>query len=62
MNKYSSIVKIEFDGNEFEADSIEEYVEKIILSFKEEFNIELDEHEISNIFNITTQKFEVGSF
>ena len=62
MNKYSSIVKIEFDGNEFEADSIEEYVEKIILSFKEEFNIELDEHEISNIFNITTQKFEVVSF
>ena len=61
MNKYSSIVRIEFDGNEFEADSKEEYIKKVILGFKEKFNIELDEHEIRNIFNITTQKFEVGS-
>ena len=49
MNKYSSIVRIEFDGNEFEADSKEEYIKKVILSFKEEFNIELDEHEIEVI-------------
>lgn len=62
MNTYSSIVRIEFDGNEFEADSKEEYIKKVILSFKEEFNIELDEHEITNIFNITEMKFEFGSF
>ena len=55
-------MRIEFDGNEFEADSKEEYIKKVILGFKEKFNIELDEHEIRNIFNITTQKFEVGSF
>ena len=62
MNTYSSIVRIEFDGNEFEADSKDEYIKKVILSFKEEFNFELDEHEITNIFNITEMKFEFGSF
>ena len=46
MNTYSSIVRIEFDGNEFEADSKEEYIKKVIENFKEEFDIDLDESEI----------------
>jgi len=49
MNKYSSIVKIEFAGNKFEAESIEEYVEKVIDSFKDGLDIEIDESEIHDI-------------
>lgn len=46
MTKYQSLVKLEFAGNEFEADSKEEYIKKVIENFKEEFDIDLDESEI----------------
>ena len=49
MTKYSSIVKIEFAGNIFEAESKEEYIRKVMESFKDEHCIDLDESEIHDI-------------
>ena len=49
MKKYTSLVKLEFGGNEFHAKSKEEYIKKVILSFKQEFDIELNESEIQDI-------------
>lgn len=47
--EYTSLVKIEFGGNNFKAESKNEYIQKVILSYKEEFNIDLDESEILDI-------------
>tara|TARA_R100001143_G_C3235224_1_gene76569 strand:+ start:160 stop:330 length:171 start_codon:yes stop_codon:yes gene_type:complete len=49
MTKYSSFVKLEFDGNNFEAETKKEYIQKVIDSFKEEYNIDLYANEIHNI-------------
>lgn len=47
--EYTSIVKIEFTGNKFTAESKEEYIQKVIESIKEEFDIDIDESEIHDI-------------
>ena len=49
MKYYTSLVRIEFGGNGFEAESKHEYIQKVISNYKEEFNIELDESEILDI-------------
>lgn len=46
---YWSTVNLVFTINEFEAESKEEYVKKVITNFKEEFDINLDESEIQDI-------------
>lgn len=49
LQKFSSVVKIEFAGNKFTAESKEEYIQKVIESIKEEFDIDIDESEIHDI-------------
>ena len=49
MKEYRCEVNLTFSGNNFEAKNKKEYVEKVKDTFKDEFNIELDDKEISNI-------------
>ena len=41
LKEYTSIVKLEFSFNNFDAYSIKEYKQKVKNSFKQEFNIDL---------------------
>ena len=50
---FQSIVKVEFAYNNFEADSIEDYIDRVKTQFSEEFNIELSNSEITEIEEIT---------
>ena len=47
--EYTSVVKLEFGCNNFEANSKKEYIQKVKNSFKEEFNIHLTNKEITEI-------------
>ena len=49
---FQSIVKLEFAYNNFEADSIEEYIDCGKTQFSEEYNIELSDSEITEIEEI----------
>ena len=49
MKDYVSVVKLEFGGNNFEAESIEEYRQKVKEYYYEAHNIELDDSEIQEI-------------
>jgi len=49
---FQSIVKLEFAYNNFEADSIEEYIDCVKTQFSEEYNIELSDSEITEIEEI----------
>ena len=49
---YQSIVKVEFAYNNFEADSIEDYINCVKTQFFEEYNIELSDSEITEIEDI----------
>ena len=49
---FQSIVKLEFAYNNFEADSIEEYIDCVKTQFLEEYNIELSDSEITEIEEI----------
>ena len=47
--EYTSVVKLEFGCNNFEANSKKEYIQKVKNSFKEEMNIHLTSEEITEI-------------
>ena len=49
MKEYRCEVNLVFSGNNLEAKNKKEYVKKVKDTFKDEFNIELDDKEISNI-------------
>ena len=49
---FQSIVKVEFAYNNFEADSIQEYIDCVKTQFLEEYNIELYDSEITEIKEI----------
>ncbi len=49
MKEYICEVNLVFSGNNLEAKNKKEYVKKVKDTFKDEFNIELDDKEISNI-------------
>ena len=49
LKEYTSVVKLEFSFNNFDASSIKEYKQKVKNSFKEEFNINLKDNEITEI-------------
>lgn len=49
MKTFRSIVKLEFGGNGIEAESKEQYIEKLKEAFEQEFNIELLDKEITQI-------------
>ena len=51
MKEYTSIVKLEFGFNNFEAKSKNEYIKQVKNSFIEEFNIYLTDEEITEIKN-----------
>ena len=44
LKEYTSVVKLEFSCNNFEANSIKEYKQKLKNSFKQEFNLNLKDH------------------
>ena len=48
-SKFRCLVKVEFAGNEFEAETKEEYIQKVIESFKEEFDLDIDSSEIHDV-------------
>ena len=49
LKEYTSVVKLEFSCNNFEANSIKEYKQKVKNSFKQEFNLNLQDSEIIEI-------------
>ena len=49
LKEYTSVVKLEFSCNNFEANSIKEYKQKVKNSFKKEFDINLQDNEITEI-------------
>ena len=49
LKEYTSVVKLEFSCNNFEAYSIKEYKQKVKNSFKQEFDINLQDNEITEI-------------
>ena len=50
MTAYTSTVKIEWGGNRLEAESLDDYKNKVKALFLEEFNIsDLRDNEITNI-------------
>ena len=51
MKEYTSVVKLEFGCNNFEAKSKNDYIQKVKNSFKEEYDIRLADEEITEIKN-----------
>jgi len=49
MTEYTSLITIVFSINNLEADSVEDYKQRLKENFKEDFNIELTDDEITNI-------------
>ena len=49
LRNFSSVVSIQFYGNEIEAETKEEYIEKLKDLFHEEYNITLTDDEIGEI-------------
>lgn len=49
MKTYTSIVKVEWAGNNHEAESKADYISKVISQFHDEFNIDLSPSEITEI-------------
>jgi hypothetical protein len=49
LRNFSSVVSIQFYGNDIEAESKEEYIKKLKDLFHEEFNINLTDDEIGEI-------------
>jgi hypothetical protein len=49
LKSFSSVVSIQFYGNEIEAETKEEYIEKLKDLFHEEYNITLTDDEIGEI-------------
>jgi len=56
MKEYYCEVSICFAGNNFEANNKKEYIDKVKESFKEEFNIDLVDSEISKIEELALEK------
>ena len=54
LKEYTSVVKLEFSCNNFEANSIKEYKQKVKNSFKQEFNPDLQGNEITEIEQLKT--------
>ena len=55
LKEYTSVVKLEFSCNNFEANSIKEYKQKVKNSFKQEFDINLQDNEITEIEQFENQ-------
>jgi hypothetical protein len=49
LKDYTSTITLVFEGNSHEAESIEDYIQKIKEVFYQEFNIQLADSEITNI-------------
>ena len=49
MKEYMSVVSIAWAGNNLEADSKEDYIEKLKDSFMEEFGLDIEDEEITEI-------------
>ncbi len=49
IKEYFSVVKLEFGCNNFEANSKKQYKNKVKQSFKDEFNIDLKDSEITEV-------------
>jgi hypothetical protein len=49
LKNFSSVVSLQFYGNEIEAETKEEYIEKLKDLFREEYNISLSDDEIGEI-------------
>ena len=54
-------VKVEYVGNEDEAESKEDYVKKVMETFKEDFNLDLDESEIYDIQEVADSDFHIST-
>lgn len=50
--EFTCLVQLSFNGNNFEANSIKEYKQKVKDNFLQEFDIHLSDHEISCIQEI----------
>tara|TARA_B100000767_G_C19676585_1_gene497631 strand:- start:913 stop:1077 length:165 start_codon:yes stop_codon:yes gene_type:complete len=47
--KYTSVVSIKFGGNNFTAENKEDYIKKVKESFYQEFGLEIEDFEITEI-------------
>tara|TARA_R100001230_G_C5554375_1_gene80978 strand:+ start:381 stop:599 length:219 start_codon:yes stop_codon:yes gene_type:complete len=55
LKEYTSVVKLEFSCNNFKANSIKEYKQKVKNSYKREFDIDLQDNEITEIEQFENQ-------
>ena len=47
--EFTCLVELSFGGNNYEADNVEQYKQKVKDNFLQEFDIHLSDHEISCI-------------
>lgn len=56
LKEYTSTITLVFGGNNYEAESREDYIEKVIEGFYEQTGIKIDDSEISNIEELSIEK------
>ena len=61
MKEFTSVVKLEIGGNNFEAKSKEEYVGLVKEQFMEEYGMNLMDEEITDIKEMTANPFSLYS-
>ena len=52
LKEYTSVVTVSFDINNHEATSKKDYIDTLKLQFSEQYDINLKDHEITNIKRI----------
>ena len=53
MKEYTAVVTLAFAGNNIEAENREQYIQKLMDSFKDEFGIDIEEEEITEIREVS---------
>lgn len=56
MKEYTAVVSVAFAGNNLEAYSKEHYIQKLKDSFMDEFGLDIEDEEISEIKEIKLDK------
>ena len=52
MKEYTAVVSVSFAGNNLEAENKEHYIQKLKDSFMDEFGLDIEDEEISEIKEI----------
>jgi len=61
MKSFTSIVKIQYSGNQHLAKSKEEYIKLLKAEYIDYYNIELEDHEITEVEELVVGEEELGN-